>query len=77
MMKFYAIVLAGLMSLIVALGLEASAASRELKAKQDIIKEDQIDTTSIFAIPLDDSEVEDQEELDYIQEREREFKKNQ
>lgn len=73
-MKLIAVAISGLLSLIVATGLEASAAQRELKAKQDIIKEDQTDSTDVLAIPLDDSEVEDQEELDYIQEREKEFK---
>jgi len=41
--------------------------------KVDIMKEDQTDTTDIFAIPLDDSEVEDQQELEYIKKREQKF----
>lgn len=42
-------------------------ASDSAQEKYDIIKRDQIDSTDTYAIPLDDSEVEDEEELNRIE----------
>lgn len=43
---------------------EVERDNRSYQQKMDVMREDQTDSTDIFAIPLDDSEVEDQEELD-------------
>lgn len=40
---------------------------------QEIIKVDQTDSTDIFAIPLDDSEEEDNEEWEAMQQKEKEY----
>lgn len=67
-------VLAVLFAMATVSNVQASAGSdNNFKAKVDIMKEDQMDSTDVFAIPLDDSEVEDEEELKAIHEKEKKF----
>ena len=40
------------------------------KEKSNIIMRDQIDNTDVYAIPFDDSEVEDEEEINRLEKRE-------
>lgn len=41
--------------------------------RDEIIIKDQTDATDIYAIPLDDSEIEDEEEFEMIRRREKEY----
>jgi hypothetical protein len=47
-----------------------TATGSKTQEKIDIINRDQIDSTDIYAIPLDDSEVEDEEELNRLERKE-------
>lgn len=45
----------------------------EMQKRQAIIDKDQMDYTDIFAIPLDDSEEEEDEEMEMLKAREQKF----
>lgn len=49
----------------------SSQGPSKTELKQDPFEEDEIDDTDIFAIPLDDSAIEDEEELEEIRQIEK------
>lgn len=49
-------------------GFAANSANND--AKYEILKRDQVDDTDTYAIPFDDSEVEDEEEVNAIEKKE-------
>jgi hypothetical protein len=51
----------------------AAAATTEAQKRNAIIEADQIDNSDIFAIPLDDSAEEDEEEMAELKAREQKF----